>query len=332
MTIIRTKWVFRNKFDENGIVSRNNARLVAQGYNQQEGIDCDETYASVARLESIRILLAYAYALDFKLFQMDVKSAFHNGFINKEVYVAQPPGFIDFEKLAHVYKLKKALYGLKQAPKAFETYVKSKDLDLWHVITDGNFSPIQNNPETKKDEVVPFHKQNDDLKKKLAKNNEAKMKDFKTVKGKKEQIRSLELKVKMEVSDEDSSNFDSEDEEYAMAIKEFKKFCKSRERFVRQLQGDRKTFQRSRNVGYGKSERKCFTCGDPNHLIGECSKPPKNNNQRAFIGGAWSDNGEDEVKKTKDETYLVAQALDEICLGINLEPDEWIKIVDAQNT
>ncbi|GJS38388.1 hypothetical protein Tco_0563431 [Tanacetum coccineum] len=97
----------------------------------------------------------------------------------------------------------------------FETYVKSKDLDLWHVITDGDFPPIQNNPETKKDEVVPFHKQNDDLKKKLEKNNEAKM-------------------------------------------------------------------------------------------------PPKNNDQREFIGGAWSDNGEDEVEKTKDETCLVAQAPDDI--------------------
>ncbi|GJR52003.1 copia protein [Tanacetum coccineum] len=79
--------------------------LVAQGYNQQEGIDYDETYAPVARLESIRILLAYACALDFKLFQMDVKSAFLNGFINEEVYVAQPPGFIDIEKPYHVYKL-----------------------------------------------------------------------------------------------------------------------------------------------------------------------------------------------------------------------------------
>ncbi|GKA20525.1 retrovirus-related pol polyprotein from transposon TNT 1-94 [Tanacetum coccineum] len=118
MTIIGTKWVFRNKLDENGIVSRNKARLVAQGYNQQEGIDYDETYAPVARLESIRILLAYACALDFKLFQMDVKSAFLNGFINEEVYVAQPLGFINFEKPDHVYKLKKALYGLKQVPKA----------------------------------------------------------------------------------------------------------------------------------------------------------------------------------------------------------------------
>ncbi|GJW24807.1 retrovirus-related pol polyprotein from transposon TNT 1-94 [Tanacetum coccineum] len=149
-------------------------------------------------------------------------------------------------------------------------------------------------------------------------------KDFETVKGKKEQSRYLTLKVKKEVSDEDSSSFESEYEEYAMAVKEFKKF-KRQGRFVRQQRGDRKTFQRSRNDGYGKSERKCFRCGDPNHIIGECSKPLKNNDQRTFIGGAWGDNGEDEIEKIKDETCLVAQAPDEICLGIKLEPDEWIK-------
>ncbi|GJY19639.1 retrovirus-related pol polyprotein from transposon TNT 1-94 [Tanacetum coccineum] len=139
MTIIGTKWVFRNKLDENGIVSRNKARLVAQGYNQQEGIDYDETYAPVARLESIRILLAYACALDFKLFQMDVKSAFLNSFINEEVYMAQPLGFIDFKKPDHVYKLKKALYGLKQAPKAWrdpERYVGYGITDSWDEIVE----------------------------------------------------------------------------------------------------------------------------------------------------------------------------------------------------
>ncbi|GKB12688.1 copia protein [Tanacetum coccineum] len=103
------------------------SRLVAQGYNQQEGINYDETYALVARLESIRILLAYVCALDFKLFQMDVKSAFLNGFINEEVYVAQPPRFIEFEKPDHVYKLKKALYGLKESPKAWKL-----PLRLWY--------------------------------------------------------------------------------------------------------------------------------------------------------------------------------------------------------
>ncbi|GKD98002.1 retrovirus-related pol polyprotein from transposon TNT 1-94, partial [Tanacetum coccineum] len=103
--------------------------LFAQGYNQQEGIDFDETYAPIARLESIRILLVYACANDFKRFQMDVKSAFLNGFINEEVYVSQPPGFVDFEKTNHVYKLKKALYGLKQAPKAWYNRLKAILLD-----------------------------------------------------------------------------------------------------------------------------------------------------------------------------------------------------------
>ncbi|GJV96776.1 zf-CCHC domain-containing protein [Tanacetum coccineum] len=124
-SVIGTKWVFRNKLDENGIVSRNKARLVAQGYNQQEGIDYDETYAPVARLESIRILLAIACANDFKLYQMDVKSAFLNGFINEEVYVAQPPGFIDFQKPNYVYKLKKALYGLKASSQSLVDRLKA---------------------------------------------------------------------------------------------------------------------------------------------------------------------------------------------------------------
>ncbi|GJU93090.1 retrovirus-related pol polyprotein from transposon TNT 1-94 [Tanacetum coccineum] len=110
---------------KNGIVSRNKARLVAQGYNQQEGIDYDETYAQVARLKSIRILLAIACANNYKLYQMDVKSAFLNGFINEEVYVAQPSRFIDFQKPNYVYKLKKDLYGLKQAPKAWYDILKA---------------------------------------------------------------------------------------------------------------------------------------------------------------------------------------------------------------
>ncbi|GKA45101.1 retrovirus-related pol polyprotein from transposon TNT 1-94 [Tanacetum coccineum] len=124
-SVIGTKWVYRNKFDENGIVSKNKARLIAQGYNQQECIDYDETYAPVARLDSIRILLAIACVNDFKLYQMDVKSAFLNGFINEEVYIAQPSGFIDFEKPNYVYKLKKALYGLKQTPKAWYDRLKA---------------------------------------------------------------------------------------------------------------------------------------------------------------------------------------------------------------
>nr|GEY20791.1 copia protein [Tanacetum cinerariifolium] len=121
--------------DENGVVSRNKARLVAQRYNQQEGIDFDETYAPVARLGSVRILLAYACVHDFKLFQIDVKSVFLNGFINEEVYVTQPPEFVDFEKSNHVFKLKKALYSLKQVPKAW--YDRLKGFLLDHMYTMG---------------------------------------------------------------------------------------------------------------------------------------------------------------------------------------------------
>ncbi|GJX77266.1 hypothetical protein Tco_0324077 [Tanacetum coccineum] len=206
---------------------------------------------------------------------------------------------------------------------SFETYVKSKDLDLWHVITYDDFPFIQNNPETKKDEIVPFDKQNDDLKKKLAKNNEAKMviynalppldegfssknyvrkflralhpkwhakvmaieeskdltslsldelignlkvyeviikKDSEMVKGKREENRSLALKAKKESSDDDSLTSDSEDEEYAMAVRDFKKFFKRRGRFVRQPHDEKKSSQRSKDDKNGKGERKCFKC------------------------------------------------------------------------
>ncbi|GKC62328.1 hypothetical protein Tco_1094926 [Tanacetum coccineum] len=252
----------------------------------------------------------------------------------------------------------------------FETYVKSKDLDLWHVITNGDFQPIIQNPETKLDEVVPFEKQTDELKRRLAKNNEAKMviynalprkeyeiifmcntakdiwktllithqgnnqvkdnkidllvqqyeqfvisedesidsafarfntiitslkaldegyssknyvrknlkvhkmiikKDSKIVKAKVEK-KSLALKAKKESSDEECSTSGSEDEVHAMAVRTSKR------------------------------------CGDPNHLIGECPKPPKDKNQRAFVGGSWSDSGEEDDEKVKDETCLVAHA------------------------
>jgi hypothetical protein len=103
--VIGTKWVFRNKQDEDGVVTKNKARLVAKGYTQVEGLDFGETYALVARLEAIRILLAFATHHNFKLHQMDVKSAFLNGPIFEEVYVEQPPGFEDPQLPNHVYKL-----------------------------------------------------------------------------------------------------------------------------------------------------------------------------------------------------------------------------------
>ncbi|GJR02760.1 hypothetical protein Tco_0525744 [Tanacetum coccineum] len=290
----------------------------------------------------------------------------------------------------------------------FETYVKSKDLDLWHVITDGDFPPIQNNPETKKDEVVPFHKQNDDLKKKLAKNNEAKMGVIYNALPRKEYERIFMCQTAKEIWDTllitHQGNNQVKANKIDLLVQQYEQFTILEEesidnafakfntiitslkaldegfsskncvrKFLRALHpkwrakvtaieesknlttlpldeliGNLKVYEEVIKKDFetvkGKKEQSRSLalkvkkensrnslrdeedlCGDPNHLIGECSKPPKNNNQRAFIGGAWSDNGEDEVGKTKDETCLVAQAPDEICLGVNLEPDEWIK-------
>ncbi|KAK2378305.1 putative mitochondrial protein [Trifolium repens] len=119
VNVIGTKWVYKNKTDEKGVITRNKARLVAQGYTQVEGLDFDETFAPVARLEAVRLLLGVACILKFKLYQMDVKSAFLNGYLQEEVYVEQPKGFVDTKYPDYVYKLKKALYGLKQAPRAW---------------------------------------------------------------------------------------------------------------------------------------------------------------------------------------------------------------------
>ncbi|GKF00953.1 copia protein, partial [Tanacetum coccineum] len=102
---IGTKWVYMNKKDKRGIVIRNKARLVAQGYTQEEGIDYDEVFALVARIEAIRVFLAYASFKDFVVYQMDVKSAFLYGKIEEEVYVCQPPWFEDLEFPNKVYKI-----------------------------------------------------------------------------------------------------------------------------------------------------------------------------------------------------------------------------------
>nr|GEY92491.1 hypothetical protein [Tanacetum cinerariifolium] len=118
-TIIKTKWIFKNKKDESNLVIRNKARLVAVGYSQQEVIDYDEMFAPVARIEAIRLFLAYAAHKDFTVFQMDVKTTFLNEIIKEEVYVGQPLGFVSMQYPNYVYALDKALYGLKQAPRAW---------------------------------------------------------------------------------------------------------------------------------------------------------------------------------------------------------------------
>ncbi|GJS11439.1 retrovirus-related pol polyprotein from transposon TNT 1-94 [Tanacetum coccineum] len=122
---ISTKWVFRNKKDERGIVIQNKVRLVAQGHTQKEGIDYDEVFAPVARIKAIRLFLTYASFMGFMVYQMDAKSAFLYGRIEEEVFMCQPPGFEDPDYPDKVYKVVKALYGLHQAPRAwYETLAK----------------------------------------------------------------------------------------------------------------------------------------------------------------------------------------------------------------
>ncbi|GKA73488.1 retrovirus-related pol polyprotein from transposon TNT 1-94 [Tanacetum coccineum] len=123
--IITLKWIYKVKLDELGGVLKNKARLVARGYRQEEGIDFEESFAPVARLEAIRIFIAFAAHMNMIVYQMDVKTAFLNGILREEVYVSQPDGFVDPENPNHVYKLKKALYGLKQAPRAWYDLLSS---------------------------------------------------------------------------------------------------------------------------------------------------------------------------------------------------------------
>ncbi|GJU67908.1 zf-CCHC domain-containing protein [Tanacetum coccineum] len=133
------------------------------------------------------------------------------------------------------------------------------------------------------------------------------------------------LKVHEMIIQERSEN---EDEEYAIVVRTLSRFCKRRGRFVRQPRNDKKTFQRSRDDKNGKGDRKCFRCGDPNHLIGECPKPAKDKNQRAFVGGSWSDSGEEDDEKVKDETCLIAQASSEVYSESSYFSDENSSIDD----
>ncbi|GJX03083.1 retrovirus-related pol polyprotein from transposon TNT 1-94 [Tanacetum coccineum] len=123
--VITLKWIYKVKLDELGGILKNKARLVARGYRQEEGIDFEESFAPVARLEAIRIFLAFAAHMNMVVYQMDVKTAFLNGNLREEVYVSQPDGFVDPDNPYHVYKLKKALFGLKQAPRAWYDMLSS---------------------------------------------------------------------------------------------------------------------------------------------------------------------------------------------------------------
>nr|KAJ0188771.1 hypothetical protein LSAT_V11C900489000 [Lactuca sativa] len=118
-TITGTRWVYRNKVDKDEIITRNKARLVAQGFTQIESIDYGETFAPVARIKAIRLFLAYASYMNFIVYQMDVKTTFLHGVLEEEVFLNQPPGFVDKDHPDYMYRLDKAVYGLKQAPRAW---------------------------------------------------------------------------------------------------------------------------------------------------------------------------------------------------------------------
>ncbi|GJX79833.1 putative ribonuclease H-like domain-containing protein [Tanacetum coccineum] len=138
--VITLKWIYKVKLDELGGILKNKACLVARGYRQEEGIDFEESFTPVARLDAIRIFLAYVAHMNMIVYQMDVKTAFLNGILREEVYVSQPDGFVDQDNLNHVYKLKKALYGLKQAPRTWYDLL-SKFL-LSHEFSKGTVDPL----------------------------------------------------------------------------------------------------------------------------------------------------------------------------------------------
>ncbi|GKC25378.1 zf-CCHC domain-containing protein [Tanacetum coccineum] len=145
-------------------------------------------------------------------------------------------------------------------------------------------------------------------------------KDFEIYKGKKKRIKSIALKAKKESSDDETSTSGSDDEEYAMTLRNFKKFFRRKGKFVRQPREERKSL-RQRDEKKGKSDRKCFRCGDPSHLIGDCPKTSRNKDQKAFIGGSWSNSENDAKDKTNHETCLMAQSLNEVTLNSSCYSD-----------
>lgn len=141
--VIGTKWVFKNKLNEHGEVTRKKARLVCKGYAQEEGIDYGETFTPVARLEGVRTLITYEAFKGFKVYQMDVKSIFLNGIL-EEVYIEQLEGFVDLSKKNMVCKLHKELYGLKQTPRAWYErrviFKKPPSLKIYKILANLSFS------------------------------------------------------------------------------------------------------------------------------------------------------------------------------------------------
>nr|GEU73753.1 retrovirus-related Pol polyprotein from transposon TNT 1-94 [Tanacetum cinerariifolium] len=301
--------IYKVKLDELGGILKNKARLVARGYHQEEGIDFEESFAPVARLDAIRIFLAFAAHMNMIVYQMDVKTAL----CEKKFMSANRTGlWIKTVRIMFLWmrsQLTEYGLGFNKIPIYCDNksvialccnnvqHSRSKHIDIrFHFIKE----QVENG-------VVELY----------FVNTEYQLADIFTKALVRERIEFLINKPVMRsftpetlkpLADEAD---EYEDEEYAMTVRDFNKFFKRRGRFVRQPRNDKKTLQRSRDDKNGKSDRKCFRCGDPNHLIGECPKLPKDKNQRAFFGGSWSD-GEEDDEKVNNETCLVAQASSEI--------------------
>ncbi|GJS97488.1 hypothetical protein Tco_0804456 [Tanacetum coccineum] len=213
-------------------------------------------------------------------------------------------------------------------------YVKSKDLDLWHVITNGDFQPIENNTETKLDKVVPFENQSDELKKRLAKNNKAKMVIYNALPRKEYErificyssknyvrkfLRDIHLKWRIKVTTiEESKDLTSLSlDELIGNLKVHEMIIKKDSKIVK-AKGERISLA----LKAKKESKEEDLCDDPNHLLGECLKPPKEKNQRAFVGGSWSDSSEEDDEKAKDETCLMDHASSEVCFESSYFSDE----------
>ncbi|GJX22286.1 hypothetical protein Tco_0226731 [Tanacetum coccineum] len=167
----------------------------------------------------------------------------------------------------------------------FETYVKSKDIDLWHITFYGNYKPTYKNKDTGKEDIIPYEKLEE------------------ASKNKKEKYKSLAQKAKKVSSDEEASCSNSNDEEYAMAVRDFKKFFSRIGKFVRQPHNDKKNFRRVKEEKKVREERRCFKCGDPKRFISDC--PKHFNDQKTFVGGCWSDSEEEDDSK-KEKFSLMA--------------------------
>nr|GEU41658.1 zf-CCHC domain-containing protein/UBN2 domain-containing protein [Tanacetum cinerariifolium] len=356
LTSIEPKNFKQVKTDKFGGVLKNKARLVAQGFRQEEGIKFKESFASVARLEAIRIFVANAANKNMTIFQMDVKMAFLNGELKEEVEngivelyfvrtkyqladmftIPLPRERFNFliEKLGMRSMSLKMLKRLIEEEDELRCQVKDNKIDLlvqqYEQFTileeesiDSGFARFNttitslkaldegfssNNYVMKflralhpkwREKVTTIEESKDlsslalDVLIENLKVHEVVMeKDSEIYKGKKEQIKSIALKAKKEYSDDETSISRSDDEEYAMAVRNFKKFFRRKGKFVRQPREERKSLQQ-RDEKKGKSDRKCFRCDKPSHIIGDCPKRSRNKDQKAFIEDTIMSDSED---------------------------------------